>query len=663
MRFKNINLFIILTILVGLFLTSTVIAQEEELIDPDIPESWYEAPKTASEIGITEFNQAPMLDERVENGEIPPVEERLPEDPPVIEPYEEIGKYGGRLNLWDVDLDGVEIDYFTYTGGARRGPRGEILPFFLKDWKFSDDYKDLTVYLREGVKYSDGEPLTADDIMYWWEHDANVKELQPVSPEDWKPALLDVTKEDEYSVTLHYGTSVPNRYIHLPTSLVSHWDSDVPSHYMKDFHPDFVGEEKVLEMAEDVGLSRWEEYYDRINEDSPNHPEYDFQRPVLRPYVAVERSETELILERNPYYPFVDTEGNQLPYIDEIRINLANSEEMAATKAATGEATFHARYTKITDIPLYKRNENKEDFTTLLYRRAYGAEVGLQFNPSTKDDQLRPIFQDLRFRKAISYAIDRENINNKVYFGDAVPRQATVLPTHELFKEEYAEAYAEYDPERAKELLDEMGMVDVDGDGYREDPDGEKFNPTLIYCQIGPVDPTNTLELVDNNLEDIGINIELQNVSRELHDTRAEANDFDISAWTFDQMAGQTMKTPYGLRFFAPVTQPTWNQWPGWTNWYTTDGEEGIEPPEEVKELIDLAETVIYTLDEEEQMEAMEKLIQSQAENIYMIGTVGMGPQAIIAKNKLKNIPKKGLWDAWLGYMEPMRTEQFYIDE
>ncbi|MFW6007292.1 MAG: ABC transporter substrate-binding protein [Halanaerobiales bacterium] len=656
-------LVIMIAILIGLLSMGTVFAAEEELIDPDIPESWYEAPQTASEVNIEKLNQSPMLDDRVEEGELPPVEERLPVDPAVTEPYEGIGNYGGTMEIWDIDLDGVEYGFMNPgPSAANPTPDGDKVPFYVEGWELAEDYKSMTLYLREGVKWSDGEPLTADDYLYWWEHVANNEDLSPVAPEDWKPGLLDVTKEDDFTVVFDYDREVPNRPLYLSLHMGADYGLG-PAHYMEQFHPDFVDKEEITEMAEDVGLERWDEYYGRIQDDSPTHPEYDHQRPVLTPYIVTERSENTLKAERNPYYPFIDSAGNQLPYIDKLRVNLANETEMASTKAATGEATFAARHLSVKNIPLYKRNEGNENYTTYLYNRAFGSEITIQLNQGTKDDSLRPVFQDLRFRKALSLAINRENINDKVYFGEGVPRQASVLPTHELYKEEYGKAYAEYDPDRAEELLDEMGMVDVNDDGYRETPDGEEFNPNFIYCKLGAVDPTSALELINSTWKDIGINIDLKMVSRELHDTRWEANEADISAWTTDQIVGDWTSANYGLRFFSPVAQPTFNQWPGWTNWYLTDGEEGVEPPEEVKELIEHAETAMYTTDQKKRDEARTKLYDSQAENLWMIGTVGLGPQPIIAKNNLKNIPKTGLWDALLSYLEPYRQDQFYLEE
>ncbi|MFW6269122.1 MAG: ABC transporter substrate-binding protein, partial [Bacillota bacterium] len=387
MKYKKISLYTLIILLLSLLWLVPVLA--EEIIDPKIPESWYEEPKLASELGITEFNQSPVLEEKVNNGILPPVEDRLPDDPPVIEPYESVGKYGGTVTSWDRSLFYYESGYFNTqnnSGGTTTPDGSKIVPNLLKDWEYSEDYTQITLYLRKGLKWSDGEPVTADDYLYWWEHYAQNRDLEPVPPEEWRPGLLNVEKVNDWTVTLSYDTSIPNEHVWFKNHMGANW-SLAPAHYMKEFHPDFVGEDQVKEMAEKVGLERWEEYYGRIQDDSWQHPEYENTRPVLNPYVATERTETHVILERNPYFPFVDTEGNQLPYIDKIRINLVNSSEMASTKAATGDATFAARHPQTSDIPLFRRNEEKEDYTTLIYKRAYGAEVSIRPNLTHKDTE------------------------------------------------------------------------------------------------------------------------------------------------------------------------------------------------------------------------------------------------------------------------------------
>ncbi len=674
MKMKKLLIFVVITSFSLVFCISTVFADENsESIDPDIPDSWYEAPRKASDWGITEFNQSPLLDDKVEQGELPPVEKRLPNDPPVIEPYDEVGEYGGEAITWSDSLhtghDAAFISNMEPAAGQPTPDGGEVVPYYVEGWEFSDDYTELTLNLREGVKWSDGHPFTADDYLFWWEQEANNEALSPISPDEWVPPLLEVTKEDKYTVTYKYDESIPRTPdFQFQNALGPDiWESPPPSHFMEQFHPDFVEEEIVEKMAKDVGLDTWDEYYERIEWDSRDyhegHPEYEYIRPVLRPYVVIDRTETYLIMERNPYYPFVDTEGNQLPYIDRINVQLAADSEMIRAKAATGEATFSARHLQTEDIPLYMRTQENENLKTLLYMRAYGSDVTFMFNLTHPDPDLRDLFQNLKFRKAVSYSIDREEINERVYFGEGKPMQSTVLPTNQFYKEEYAEAYAEYNPEKARELLDEIGMVDQTGDGYRETPTGENFNPTLLYCMMGPVDPTPVLELSQGYFNDIGLNIDLRFVDRELRDTRWSANEGDITVWTTDYVIDLSFKSTDAARF-APFGSAAFSSpFPAWVNWYNSGGQEGMEPPEEMKQLITWSEYSAYSSDPEKRFEGGKNLVESQAENIWKIGTVGLPPQPVVISNDLKNVPETGLWGWTLRYMRKHYPVQFYLEE
>ena len=656
---KKFLYFIGASISFSAFISTASAAENQEYIDRDIPDSWYEAPKTASEVGIEEFHQSPMLDKRVAQGKLPPVEERLPDDPPVLEPYSETGKYGGTANLWGTGLPGWNYGMWDRTSALRILPKGGVIPFFIKDWEHSDDFKEITLHLRKGCKWSDGEPLTSDDYKYVWEHVQHNKKLSPVPPEKSDPALLDMSFKDKWTVTYRYAKPVPGIYTRLKKSMHTSARLD-PAHFMKQFHPEIGDREKVEKRAEEAGIE-WQEYYTRM-QDSINHPEYSQMRPVLNQYVAVKRTVSSIIFERNPYYPFVDPEGNQLPYIDRIRVDLANNGKMASSKAATGEATFASRHLQTAAIPLLKRYGNKSGYKTYVFRRGYGAEVALVLNLSHPDKTKRQVFGDLRFRKAISLAINRKDINRKLYFGKAVPQQATVPPTHPLHQKRFADAYADYDPDKARQLLDEMGLKDVDDDGYRELPDGTTFNPQFSYSEMGPINPTPLLEMVISDWKDVGINFDLKMVSRVLSHLRGLANKLDATGWLMDKVVGSNLMTSRGLALFAPVRPLGYSPWQGWVMWDESDGKRGVKPPPEGKKLIRLAATVLHGTNTTERRKATTQILQSQAENLWSIGTVALAPQPVVVDNSLQNVPRTGVWAYELGYMAAYHPEQFYLE-
>ncbi|MFW5987853.1 MAG: ABC transporter substrate-binding protein [bacterium] len=648
-----------LILLLTLAISTISLAQDEyDPVDSNIPESWFEDTQTASELGIESFNESPMTAEKVENGELPPVEERLPEDPPVIEPYAETGEYGGQLELWSNTLKAYEeqLRYFQVGAGPGQStPDGSYIKEFLfEDFYYNDDHTERTYVIREGTKFSDGQELTADDFVFWWDHVATHEKLTPFT---W-PNRVDVEKDNDYQFTVYFEDPVSDQRTNpTPDRPIS------PHEFMEQFHADIVGEEEANSLAEEEDFDSWNEYYDYVSEDSVSYPDATHVRPDLVPYIITERTNSYTMLERNPYYPFVDTEGNQLPYIDKIRVNRASDAEMAGIQATTGQSDFEARYTQLGDMSLYKRNAEEEDYNVFLYDRPFGSVFSLMPNHSHKDEDMREIFHDFRFRRALSHAIDREEINDKIYFGQAKPMQATVPAVNSYYKEEYAQAYAEHDIELAKELLDEMGMEDVNDDGFRERPDGEKFSIDFLLTEH--MDSIAIAELIDTYMEDIGINFNIQPVSRELFQERRMANDFDMSHWAVDVQLdiffGDGLHT---AKTFTPTSRSWEVPWPAWGQWYETDGEEGMEPQiEKAKELMDLLDDFNSTFDEESKAEIADEIISAQAENLWTIGTVGMAPQPVIASKRLKNVPESGIWDAAAGYMEAYMPQQFYLED
>lgn len=639
------------------FNLNLVCAVDTKLIDPDIPESWFSAPKLSSELNLDTFKQSPLLEEKVKSGDIPSVVERLPEDPPVIEPYAEIGTYGGTAVTWDTNLTGgFEAYNWMRVSGVRSTPNGQPVPFMIKDWEYSEDYKIFTLKLRKGLKWSDGESFGADDYMYWWEHVAQNEILTPVSPENWDPSIEDVVKINDWTVSIHYGKSAPNQHIASP--LHGHMSPDAgifPAHFMKQFHPDFIGKEQAEKIANEAGFNNWSDYYQYMTE-SHNHPDLEHNRPVLSPFVPVERTVSYAIFERNPYYPFVDTEGNQLPYIDRLRINYAEDGDMGVLKAVTGEATFKTWDTTASDMPLYRKNEEVENYRTHVYGTATTSCIYI--NHSHPDSDIKEIFQDVRFRRALSLAIDREDMNERIYYGLGNPRQTTVSPSNRRYREEFARAYADYDPDGARQLLDEMGMIDVDDNGFRERPDGEQFNPTLIFF-----DNTRSteMELIKQDWADVGINIKIELVSRDLWLQRWGNNRDDLTAMGAN-VAGEYFNQWRRMYWLAPVVIPEWTTWPGWARWYVTRGERGVEPPDDVKELTKLAEKVVFSTDPEESYDAGIRLLEAQAENLWTIGTIGNPPTPIIVSNNMKNVPSRGLLGPDMQYWVPYHIEQFYLE-
>ncbi len=661
-----LSLFMVL-LMVTLFpmrINALDIPNPEDILDSNIPQSWYEAPKTASELGITEFHQSPMLEEKVASGELPPVEERLSEDPIILEPYNKIGKYGGTLETYGVGLN-PDVGWYMLSSAGRGlfkiAPDTQtVYPWYVKDYDLSNDYTQITLYFRKGLKWSDGVPfIPKDEYQFYWEHFVKNKRLFDISGEI---PLKDITFDGDYVVTLHIK---PNPF-EVKQVLTKSWTmfyagplgNLAPAHYMKQFHPDFVEEEKILKRLKEYGFNSIIEGYNTIREETfaPRDPKYGV--PTMRPYFASKRTETELVFERNPYYFVIDPEGNQLPYIDRIRVNQANDRKTAEIKAVTGEVDFAQRILSATSIPLYKRNEDKGGYKTIILRHIAPSKPYYLFNFNDKNESYAKIFQDLRFRKAVSLAINRKELNERNYFNYGIPAQTTVPMTHKLFKEEYATAYADYEPGIAKELLDEMGMKDINGDGYREAPDGKEFKPTFMIYDAPFLGDISLHELTVAYWQDIGLNVVMDNVGGDIYWQRADVGNFDIRPHILDNVA--PVFSPFAVGVTLAPLRNDCAPWPDWSTWVDTNGEQGTEPPTKYKDLTNLAKKYLETND----TDALEKLLEEQAKNLWVIGAIGYPPEPVIVKDRLKNIPQKGFYTGeGAQRMLLYNPMQWYLDE
>ncbi len=613
------------------------------------PRTWFEPPRTASELGIDSFRQSPLLDAQVAAGELPPVEERLPEDPIVAEPYRRIGKYGGTASIFE---PGVWILNPT-EGPYRVGPQlSRNLPNFAESAEFSDGGRTVTITLRKGIRWSDGHPLTADDFAFDLEHIELNTDLTPVVLPLFKGARIEIHDPQRFSY--HFPTPRP-----LLLKCMAHSGERLlgPAHFLKRYHPAFTDTAQLEREAVEQGLQDWRKYFEVVNS---IHDLKVFHRPVFSAFAVVSKTSTRSRYRRNPYYFKVDPEGNQLPYIDFLEVQNVGSKEIMAAKASTGQVTVAGRQLMTADIPLFKRYEEENGYTTYIWPRCYGSDVVFQLNITHPEERLRRIFADANFRRAMSLALDRDEINDILYFGQAVPRQLTVVPSSEYFEPAFAAAWATHDPERAAALFDEAGVRDRDGDGFREGPDGEPLHITLEYS-LGETPKQNTVELAVAHWREAGIRVGSKQISGSLLATRAKAGLMDMTLWHADRQAD--ILFPIEPFWFVPMhigqEQGVWSKW---SRWYLSRGQLGWEPSPEGKQLLAWWERLRRTSDEEERREMARKILASQAENVWGIGVAGLAPHPVIVHDDLKNVPDRGYWGWDSRWSWPYYPETWYLD-
>jgi len=600
---------------------------------------------------ITRFAESPQLAELVKQGKLPPLEQRIPKNPLVVTPYEEIGQYGGT---WRRTWSGLSDSAGPYKLCSehlvmfnKNGTR--ILPNVAESWKVSRDAKTYTFKLREGIRWSDGTPLTTEDVVFWYEDIILNKDLTPTIP-NWltsggKPLKLE--KIDTYTFKVEFEE--PNALFLISIGKMGGGHTFfAPKHYLKQFHPKYTPKEKLDELVKKAGLQNWYQLFGNMN-DFLQNPDL----PVIYPWKATNLPTATLqIMERNPYYWKIDPEGNQLPYIDRITHTLLGSAgETAVLKAISGEVDMQERGLVIDNYTLLMENRTKGNYRVLRWPQGTGASPAILLNQNVKDPVLRKIFEDRRFRIALSLAINREEINQLFYLGLGEPRQASIISGAPFYDPEWEKAYAEYDPKKANEYLDKMGLTKRDKDGFRLRPDGKTLILTIEYSGDRPY-----MEVIKKYWEAIGVKVFLKPLERSLYVTRAQAGEIEVGVWGFDRNVA-ILSDPGHL--LGTVVEAPWA--PLYATWYNTGGRGGEEPKGDIKRIYELWDKVKSTIDEKQRDRYFKEIINLHKKNIWMIGIVGEVPQLIVAKNNFRNIPDGLLWDDNIRSPKNARPEQFFF--
>src|SRR5215813_4380787 len=463
------------------------------------------------------FKEAPQLAELVKAGKLPPVQERIGQDALVVKPLREIGKYGGTWRR-------------AYTGT-------KIVPNIAKSWEVSRDGKTTTILLRRGMRWSDGQPFTADDFVFWFEDVYQNKDLVPtplsVMTIGGKP--IAIRKVDATTVQF----VCPEPYYALPTVLASVWGIGhharfgrsalggfAPAHYLKQFHPKYVSREELDRKLAELKMDGWVTMFKDRN-DACRNPDL----PVVTPWKTTSPLTTSVwVLERNPYSVWVDTDGNQLPYIDRVRMTLGENLEVINLRAIAGEYDSQARHIDISKLPVLLENQQKGGYRVYLDPSDQGTDVGLFCNQSfDKDPEIAKWLTRREFRVALSHGVDRAQINETFLLGlgqtgSAAPGERTPYFPGPEFKT----LHATYDVKAANEMLDKLGLDKKDGEGYRLRTDGGGRLQISLTTYLGFLPFTKIAEMVVEHWRRIGIRGEVQEMERGAASTRVQNNEQHI---------------------------------------------------------------------------------------------------------------------------------------
>ena len=593
------------------------------------------------------FNEAPMLAALVATGDLPPVAERLPEQPLMIKPANEIGQYGGTWRgegqFPTPPIFNAQPTFFDETGSF-------AIPWVFRGWEFSNDNKTVTFFMRKGMRWSDGVPFTADDVMFWYEDVFLNEELTVTKAAAFRVGLSDKEgvweKVDDYTVKVTFEKPYELFPSVVGTSgaggiwVTGTWNAMyLPRHYLKDFHPKYAegGQAAVDAMAEAAGFDTWTTFFHFTG--TPWRGDIDANMPVLNAWIVVSSGAEGSEWVRNPYYFAVDTAGNQLPYIDRLSVVRAADAEVRALRMMAGEYDLH-QIDGVARLPLMLQNQEKGDYEVYLWTGLRGSDAAIYINQTNDagDAEIQKWLANRDFRIALSIAINREEINQIIWSGLGEP--ASIMPSGGPFSagREWEKKHVEFDPITANALLDDLGLHNRDADGFRLRTDnGERLvinlnhpGGTFFGLSLGDL-AENLVSQWETNL---GLKVDGPVIATSALWSLLGANEGQLVLWAND--TGADNLVPW------QVLPATWG--PRWNLYYDTGGKSGIAPPAGSDAEFAYAAWEIAKGSISEGIPAITQALKNIVDNVYMMGLIGNSPAfqgMYVVSNRLGNVPRE----------------------
>ncbi|WEJ60130.1 ABC transporter substrate-binding protein [Devosia sp. FJ2-5-3] len=610
-----------------------------------------------------DYKQAPELDALVSSGALPAVAERVGANPRVLTPVESVGKYGGtfRGGMVGGNDRNMLFTYFGYEGLLAWDAdwTGEVHPNIATGYTASADSRSFTFTLREGMKWSDGSPFTADDVAFFIEDILPDEKLFPTKPgwltvEGELPSIA-VISPTEFTMSW----SKPNGlFILNAASVYGVQLALLNKAYCSQFLPKY--NENADAEAVAAGAAGWAEHMvakcgvgiEAIERwRNPERPVLEAWK-IVDPYVA---GATRVTFERNPYYWKVDTDGNQLPYIDDLSIGVNAESQTLLLSVLAGEIDYEVRHTtNTTNLPVIAEGVEQGDYRISPRESRVGNVMTISVNLNSQDATKAPIFQNKDFRIALSHALDRQAIIDTIYLGQSTPQQVSPREGTPYYNERLATQYLEHDVEKANALLDSIGLDKRGGNGMRLAPDGSPLvvNVAAVTALGNMADAA---ELFVQYWQAVGVDARFTAMDRTRFYEEKTASQHDIVVWGATSGGIDVFIDP---RDYFPFSTES-NFAIEWAKNYIGDG--GVEPPDYVKEQWALYDQIKATSVPEEQNELFQRLLEITADQFYQIGIGTAVPLYSIAKNNLGNVPD-GTPTGWI-HPDPgtLNTEQFYF--
>ncbi len=588
-----------------------------------------------------DYQEAPMLAEVVAAGQLPPVEERLPDNPEVVIAHESVGKYGDEIRFglsgfsdheqitnWTGHNGLVQVDYDTNYSST--------LPLLAGEVEVSEDASVYTFTLRKGHKWSDGKPFTTEDVAFYFEDILTHPDMAPIRKE-WQPGgeLVEFTLIDEQTFQLEFAVSYGDFLFEL-----AHPKLVPPVYYQKDYcskaHPNY-NDNIEADLAANNHAS-WRDYLIALCGDSLSNTRWaNVERPSLDPWIIKEPytgGATQVVLERNPYFFQVDEEGKQLPYIDRLVGSVFADPQGLLLHAIAGNYDFGFRKLEApANRPALAEAAPRIGAELYEVSSIGGASIWFQLNLTHKDPELRELFNEKDFRIALSQGFDREEVIEVTMLGEGVPWQGGPFEDSPMHHSRFSTQYLEFDPDKANAFLDGLGLTERNSDGIRLMPSGRAVSFT-VETTVAKDDHIDQLEVMRAHwLEHIGVEMRINATERALMFGKIENNDHDAAVWD-----GNTSWLPGRLAMeLAPIgVSSRWGV--EWYLWYLSEGERGEEPPENVKRRLELWDQVPLATSFDERREIVHEIVDNAADHFAHFGVSKLMPNYGIKKAAMRNV-------------------------
>jgi ABC-type dipeptide/oligopeptide/nickel transport system permease component/ABC-type transport system substrate-binding protein len=629
--------------------TPEQIAAAEKARDVSFELDEQKRPRLQKEMVVEPKNEAPILAELVAEGVLPPLKERMPREPVVIQGVDGIGTYGGAWRRLANQPSDAETINYRMSGASmmRWSPLGKpVVPHIAKSVEPRPDKRVWTITLREGMRWSDGHPYTTDDVLYWWQHEANNKLVLAVPP-DWsilngKPCRIEAIDKHKFTITFDDPCLILREY------LVTRDMSDSPAHYLRPLHPD-IGDPELCQklMAAYKQPSRAGLYTFLKRVWNPEHPRH--WPWVYRTF----RASPPQVFVRNPYYYAVDPEGNQLPYLDRVQFDVQDPKILALT-AAGGGASMQDRHIRFSDYT--ELMSRRQSSGTHIYHWYPASRSVWVINPNQNkridpDDPTTALKAELlsnkKFRQALSLAINRKQIIQADYNGVGKPEQVSPGPESGFDHRTMAKSWVDYDPQRAGRMLDELGLTRRDIDGFRTFKDGSTmvwFLDTTSFTGIGPA------QFVADDWGAVGIRCIIRDRNRPLFYAEKDSMSFDFNVWTGESDFAPLLSPRYFIALnsesFYAVGWGKWFQRGGLYNTLASQSKGSIPVPQDhpMHEGMVTYDKALMARDEDEQKRLISHMMDIAAENCWAINIATAPPQLVVVKDGFKNVPRNALY-------------------